>query len=614
MTLPVPVPRPSYSQAREHLVKAIPPKIICLLACGGRDCRYEDPSCWRPSQQAIKGIFSTWMTEDIVAMARPSTWLMQRYNIIEQFHKLNIKSIINMQLPWEHSYCGPPLDPASGFSYSPQAFMENEIFFYNFGMPDFGVSSLASVLDGVKVLSFAVKEGKVAVHCHAGLGRTGVLIACYLVYELRVSPSEAVHYVRVKRPRSVQTRDQINMVFSFARLLATQLVLYPTLAHRHGAPFSLQQHLRRQALLLHGEEARRLKSVPKVVHFLCRRLAALARGHASFQAAGAELRKRAAVLDLTKAVRDTLTVKKFLPVLRDAGARKDSGSLPPSWDEPRGFLERKREALLNKRSYSDSDLSKIALFEVRNQARPHPSVKFTQLDSNVTADDPKGARQAAPSSDCGSTGGSKRTKCTSRKTVTVSKFSSNIELRTDQNCCGLLSVSQAVARAMAEEEPPGEETLQRAAALQEELNGSECGWATLALESDPAVLSCLLWTWLEKLKEPVLSAEDVELLSSSSQAVNGFGVLNKARHLNTITRLLACVSQVTALCPSLEDAVLLRLLRALTRCSQHEGMACGLLLNLFKQEARQMRWQQELRRAVGTVTRRPNISVKLQRL
>jgi len=28
----------------------------------------------------------------------------------------------------------------------------------------------------VQVLSFALTEGKVAVHCHAGLGRTGVLI------------------------------------------------------------------------------------------------------------------------------------------------------------------------------------------------------------------------------------------------------------------------------------------------------------------------------------------------------------------------------------------------------------------------------------------------------
>lgn len=47
------------------------------------------------------------------------------------------------------------------------------VYFYNFGMADFGVSSLEGILDAVKVLAFSVQEGKVAVHCHAGLGRTG---------------------------------------------------------------------------------------------------------------------------------------------------------------------------------------------------------------------------------------------------------------------------------------------------------------------------------------------------------------------------------------------------------------------------------------------------------
>lgn len=49
------------------------------------------------------------------------------------------------------------------------------VYFYNFGMPDYGVSSLVGIIDGVKVLAFAVGEGRVAVHCHAGLGRTGTV-------------------------------------------------------------------------------------------------------------------------------------------------------------------------------------------------------------------------------------------------------------------------------------------------------------------------------------------------------------------------------------------------------------------------------------------------------
>lgn len=97
-----------------------------------------------------------------------------------------------------------------------------------------------------------------------GVVVSGVLIACYLIYTLRISPSEAVHYVRIKRPRSIQTRTQINQVFDFARLLGTQLVQYPDLSLRHGAPFTLQHYLNRQALLLHGQEARKLRHTPKV--------------------------------------------------------------------------------------------------------------------------------------------------------------------------------------------------------------------------------------------------------------------------------------------------------------------------------------------------------------
>lgn len=56
----MPLPRPSYTQARENLVRAIPPRLLCLLACGGRDCRYEGPECWKANQQAVRGLFSSW--------------------------------------------------------------------------------------------------------------------------------------------------------------------------------------------------------------------------------------------------------------------------------------------------------------------------------------------------------------------------------------------------------------------------------------------------------------------------------------------------------------------------------------------------------------------------
>ena len=75
------------------------------------------------------------------------------------------------------------------------------------------------MLDMVKVFDFAKTEGKVAVHCHAGLGRTGLLIACYLIYSERLNTNQAIHYIREKRQNSVQMRDQIQTVKEFENYL-----------------------------------------------------------------------------------------------------------------------------------------------------------------------------------------------------------------------------------------------------------------------------------------------------------------------------------------------------------------------------------------------------------
>ncbi|GIX86637.1 protein tyrosine phosphatase domain-containing protein 1 [Caerostris extrusa] len=140
---------------------------------------------------------------------------------------------------------------------------------------DYGTVSETNVLDMVKVMAFALSEGKVAVHCHAGLGRTGVLIACYLVYSLRCKPNDAIRYIRIKRPCAIQTRSQITCVQQFAQFILPLFIVFTNVVSK-GQPFTLNQHLARQKRIIHGFEARQLKFIPKILYIICERLLHLA--------------------------------------------------------------------------------------------------------------------------------------------------------------------------------------------------------------------------------------------------------------------------------------------------------------------------------------------------
>ena len=49
----------------------------------------------------------------------------------------------------------------------------------------------------------AKTDGAMAVHCKAGLGRTGVLISCYMMKHFGFTAKEAIGYIRVCRPGSI---------------------------------------------------------------------------------------------------------------------------------------------------------------------------------------------------------------------------------------------------------------------------------------------------------------------------------------------------------------------------------------------------------------------------
>jgi atypical dual specificity phosphatase len=82
---------------------------------------------------------------------------------------------------------------------------------------DFTPPTLAQLERGVAAIEQAVARGdRVAVHCGAGLGRTGTLLACYLVAR-GAGADEAIARIRAVRPGSVETPEQEAAVSEFAR-------------------------------------------------------------------------------------------------------------------------------------------------------------------------------------------------------------------------------------------------------------------------------------------------------------------------------------------------------------------------------------------------------------
>lgn len=86
-------------------------------------------------------------------------------------------------------------------------------------IPDFHPPELSQILELVEFIDKMNEQGKgVAVHCHAGIGRTGTMLACYLV-RLGRTPEQAIYEVRDLRPGSIETSEQEEAIYNYARFL-----------------------------------------------------------------------------------------------------------------------------------------------------------------------------------------------------------------------------------------------------------------------------------------------------------------------------------------------------------------------------------------------------------
>jgi len=85
---------------------------------------------------------------------------------------------------------------------------------------DMGVPEFNDLVYAVDFIHKRITNNEpVLVHCLAGLGRTGTILACYLIKYQKMSANEATEKVREERPGSIQSYPQEEIIFRFEKFL-----------------------------------------------------------------------------------------------------------------------------------------------------------------------------------------------------------------------------------------------------------------------------------------------------------------------------------------------------------------------------------------------------------
>lgn len=144
--------------------------------------------------------FSWLVPGEIAGMARPASTI----NDFESLRDDGIDAIVSLT----ENPLNKPLIEEFGFEYA------------HIPIEDLSVPTMYQIEEFVEFANRMRSDGKkIVVHCGAGIGRTGTMLACYLVSKGH-SAEESIAEVRRKRPGSIETGEQVEVIHKYERKLA----------------------------------------------------------------------------------------------------------------------------------------------------------------------------------------------------------------------------------------------------------------------------------------------------------------------------------------------------------------------------------------------------------
>ncbi|GIX77501.1 protein tyrosine phosphatase domain-containing protein 1 [Caerostris extrusa] len=169
------LPSVQYGIVQEKLRQSSSKNFHCSVFCPGKRCRYEGAAFWQKEDMPGHGRYC-----DDGASFHGNHRKVQNHQAVSRIRH----QIIN-QPPrkGEHSSCGFHWNAQDSLMIHRYSWKTKEGLWFSAKNRSAGYG---------ESMTFALSEGKVAIHSHTGLGRPGVLVSCYLIYTLRCKPTDAV--------------------------------------------------------------------------------------------------------------------------------------------------------------------------------------------------------------------------------------------------------------------------------------------------------------------------------------------------------------------------------------------------------------------------------------
>jgi atypical dual specificity phosphatase len=96
----------------------------------------------------------------------------------------------------------------------------SEIDYLHLAVEDYGAPSVEVMDEAVDYIDKKISDGKpVLVHCAAGKGRTGAVLAAYLIKKENFTAEQAIEKIRIMRPGSVQSLTQETALSMYEKYL-----------------------------------------------------------------------------------------------------------------------------------------------------------------------------------------------------------------------------------------------------------------------------------------------------------------------------------------------------------------------------------------------------------